>query len=201
LIDVVVPKQPRGIVLVLHGGDKRDNPAVSPTQPSVLRMVPVAHAIRRAAHGELAIFRVLNAERGWGSDQGRVRDAVWALGRAHERVGAKLPVSLVGHSLGGRAALMAAGQPTVRSAVALAPWVAETDVVPGIEGRLLLFVHGTADRVAKIERSRRLAGALAARTDVTFVEVPGGTHAMLRHRRQFDGRAAQFVAQTLLSRR
>jgi pimeloyl-ACP methyl ester carboxylesterase len=199
LIDVVVPEQPRGIALVLHGGDKRENPAVRPTQPSVLRMLLVAHAIRRAARGRLAIFRVLNAERGWGSEQGRVRDAVWAVERAQERIGAELPVSLVGHSLGGRAALMAAGLPAVTSAVALAPWVQETDVIDGIEGTRLLFIHGSADRVASIERSRRLAEALAARTDVTFVEVPGGTHAMLRHRRQFDGAAAQFVALTLLS--
>jgi hypothetical protein len=200
LIDVVVPEQPRGIVVVLHGGDKREDPAVSPTQPSVLRMLPVAHAIRRAAHGQLAIFRLLNAERGWGSIEGRVSDAIWGLERARERVGADLPISLVGHSLGGRAALMAAGAPMVRSAVALAPWVKEDDVVPGIEGRRLLFIHGDADRVASIEPARRLAALLATRTDVTFVDVPGGTHAMIRHRRSFDGLAAQYVAMTLLGR-
>ena len=187
-------------MLVLHGGDKREDPRVSPRQPSVLRMLPVAHAIRRAAHGRLAIFRVLNSERGWGSQLGRVADARWALRRAQERVGAELPASLVGHSLGGRAALMAAGWPTVRSAVALAPWVQETDEISGIEGRRLLFIHGTADRVASLERARRVAERLAARTEVTFLEVEGGTHAMLRHRRSFDQRAAEFVAQTLIGR-
>jgi dienelactone hydrolase len=197
LIDVVVPAHPRGIVLVLHGGDKREDPRVSSRQPSVVRMLLVAHAIRRTAHRQLAIFRVLNSERGWGSQLGRVADARWALQRAHERVGAELPASLVGHSLGGRAALMAAGSPTVRSAVALAPWVQETDEVTGIEGRRLLFIHGTADRVASIERARRVADRLAARTEVTFVEVQGGTHAMLRHRRKFDAVAAQFVVQTM----
>ncbi len=34
---------------------------------------------------------------------------------------------------------------------------------------------------------------------MTFIEVNGGTHAMLRHRRKFDGLAAQFAAQTLLA--
>ncbi len=154
LLDVVVPAQARGIVLVLHGGDTRDDPAVSQWQPSVLRMLPVAHAIRRAARGQLAIFRVLNARRGWEPANSRVEDALWALEQARHRVGSELPVCLVGHSLGGRAALMAAGHPAVRSAVALAPWVQETDVVAGIEGRQLLFIHGTADRVASIERSR-----------------------------------------------
>lgn len=198
LLDVVVPAQARGIVLVLHGGDSREDPAVSPWQPSVLRMLPVAHAIRRAARGQLAIFRVLNARRGWEPAGSRVEDVVWGLDRALARAGSELPACLVGHSLGGRAALMAAGHPAVRSAVVLAPWVQETDVVAGIDGRRLLFIHGTDDRVASIERSRRLADALAARTEVRFVEVRGGGHGMLRHRRKFDGPAAGFVAQTLL---
>lgn len=182
---------------MLHGGDRRPDPVVRPTQPSVLRMIPVAHAIRRAARGRLAIFRVLNSERGWGTELRRVRDVADALDRSRERVGAELPVSLVGHSLGGRAALMAAGLPMVTNAVALAPWVQETDEITGVEGRKLLFIHGTADRVASIERARRLAQRLAERAEVRFVEVPGGSHAMLRHRRRFDVAAARFVVQTL----
>jgi hypothetical protein len=43
LIDVSVPPDPAGAVLVLHGGaSRRDSIAVSPTQLSVLRMVPIA---------------------------------------------------------------------------------------------------------------------------------------------------------------
>jgi len=35
--------QPKGVVLVLHGGAaRRDNPPVSPSQLSVIRMVPIA---------------------------------------------------------------------------------------------------------------------------------------------------------------
>jgi dienelactone hydrolase len=202
LLDVVVPAQPRGIVLVLHGGDSREDPAVSPWQPSVLRMVAVAQAIRRAARGELGIFRVLNARRGWDPPNSRVEDAIWALDRALERVGSELPACLVGHSLGGRAALMAAGHPAVQSAVVLAPWVKETDVITGVGGKQLLFIHGTNDRVARLDRARELAGTLSGQAaEVTFIEVRGGTHAMLAHRRKFDGRAAEFVAQTLLAER
>lgn len=201
LIDVVAPKRPRGIVLVLHGGDRRPDPAVSPRQLSVLRMVPVGHAIRRAAHRRLAIFRVLNSRRGWDQDHTAVRDAIWALERARDRLGAELPVSLVGHSLGGRAALLAAGHPGVRSVVALAPWVEPSDPVTGVDGRRILFIHGTQDRVAKLERARQLAASLDRQgAEVAFVEVRGGTHAMLAHRRHFDGLAAQYVALTLLGR-
>jgi predicted esterase len=199
LLDVVVPSQPRGIVLVLHGGGSREDPAVSPWQPSVLRMVPVAHAVGRAAGGQLAIFRLLNARRGWEPAGSRVGDAVWALNRALERVGSDLPACLVGHSLGGRAALMAAGHPAVRSSVALAPWVEPSDLATAVDGRRILVIHGTKDRVARLERARQLAGTLSRQgAEVTFIEVRGGTHAMLAHRRHFDGLAAQFAALTLL---
>jgi hypothetical protein len=41
LIDVAVPADPAGVVLVLHGGNSRRHTAiVSPAQPSVLRMIP-----------------------------------------------------------------------------------------------------------------------------------------------------------------
>ncbi|HET9094114.1 MAG TPA: hypothetical protein VFN36_03420 [Solirubrobacteraceae bacterium] len=202
LIDVAVPERPEGIVLVLHGGASRgpDNLTVSPTQLSVLRMAPVAHAIRRAARGRLAIFRVLNARRGWEAGHTPVGDATWALHRVRERIDPSLPVALVGHSLGGRAALLAGGLPTVRSVVALAPWVQETDEAPGLTGRRILVIHGSGDRVASPERARHLAATLRRQAEVTFVEVRGGGHAMLARRRHFDGLAAQFVALTLLGR-
>ncbi len=201
LIEVARPARPQGIVLVLHGGGSRGaNMMVSPTQLSVLRMKPVAHRIRRIAQGQLAIFRVLNSRRGWDTSHTPVLDATWALQCARERVGSELPASLVGHSLGGRAALLAAGSPQVRSVVALAPWVGPADVASGLNGRRILFVHGTRDRIASPERAHRLAAALRAQTEVAFVDVRGGKHAMLAHHRIFDGLAAQFVALTLLGR-
>ena len=43
LVEVALPREPRGAVVVLHGGAaRRDRTAVSPTQLSVLRMVPIA---------------------------------------------------------------------------------------------------------------------------------------------------------------
>ncbi len=173
---------------------------VHPTQLSVLRMKPVAQRIRRAAQGRLAIFRVLNSYRGWTAAHSPLHDASWALERAIERVGSALPACLVGHSLGGRAALLGAGLPAVHSVVALAPWVYPTDVAPGSEGKRILFVHGTADRIASPDRSRALAAALRARAQVSYVEVVGGRHAMLGRRQAFEGLAAQFVALTLLGR-
>jgi pimeloyl-ACP methyl ester carboxylesterase len=199
LIDVRVPARARGAVLVLHGGASRpDSAMVSPTQLSVLRMVPIARRIARAGRGELAVFRLLNSRRGWDTGHTPVVDAAWALGEIAVRLDREVPACLVGHSLGGRAALLAAGHPTVRSAAALAPYVYPGDVAQGIAGRRLLIVHGDADRVASPARSAQLARTLGRITDVEYVTVPGGRHAMLRHHRRFDGAAADFAVATLL---
>jgi alpha-beta hydrolase superfamily lysophospholipase len=200
LIETVVPDEPEGAVLVLHGGgDRRGSPAVSPTQLSVVRMVPVARTVARHGHGRLAVFRLLNTTRGWAAGHTPVDDARWALGAIADRLGGRLPTCLVGHSLGGRAALLAARAPEVRSVVALAPWVSPSDAPTGLDGRRILVVHGTDDRIASPERSAALARRLeAAGADVRYVSVRGGTHAMLRRRASFDGLAAEFAATTLL---
>ena len=203
LVDVQVPADPEGVVLVLHGGAARGREAVavSPTQLSVLRMVPIARDIARAGRGRLAVFRLLNAQRGWdeGGDHTPVRDAAWALDEIAARFdGRRLPTVLVGHSLGGRAALLSVGARGVRGVCALAPWVYPTDVAPGLDGQEVLFVHGTDDRIADPRKSAELARAMSARTHVGYVSVRGGKHAMLGRRRQFDGLAAAFAAATLL---
>ncbi len=200
LIDVVVPERPAGAVLVLHGGaSRRGNMMVSPTQLSVLRMVPIARRIARVGRGRLAVFRLLNSVRGWDTHHTPVRDAAWGLDQIAERYGERLATCVVGHSLGGRAALLIAGRPEVRSAVALAPWVYPTDVPDGLSGQRILIVHGTRDRVASPERSAALASALSRRARVAYISVEAGRHAMLKRHDLFDGLAAEFAAVTLLA--
>ena len=110
-----------------------------------------------------------------------------------------MPVGLVGHSLGGRAALLGGAAEGVASVVALNPWVYPTDTAD-LSGRRVLVVHGARDRIAAPERSAAVAGRISRTTDVEFVRIPGGKHAMLRHGKEFDRRAADFTARTLLSR-
>ena len=197
LIDTRVPHRPEGVVLVLHGGANRPgNPMVSPTQLSVIRMVPVARRVARAGRRRLAVLRLLNSVRGWDAERTPVADVEWALGEVHDRLG-DLPVSLVGHSLGGRAALLAGVAPAVRSVVALNPWVYATDA-PDLAGRRVLVVHGTADRIADPARARAVVRRMEGSTDVELVEVEGGRHAMLRHGGVFERAAAGFVTETLL---
>ncbi|MCW2809235.1 MAG: alpha/beta hydrolase [Marmoricola sp.] len=198
LITTRAPKDPEGQVLVLHGGGaRRDSTMVSPTQLSVLRMVPIAHRIAREGRGRLAVVRLLNSVRGWDTRHTPVDDVRWALQELRDARGASLPTCLVGHSLGGRAALLAGDQPSVRSVVALNPWVQTTDRVD-LGGRPTLVVHGTDDRIADPRRSEALAKHLARTAPVGYLRVTGGRHAMLKHRARFEGAAADFARATLL---
>jgi dienelactone hydrolase len=198
------------VVLVLHGGAaRRDGATVSSAQLSVLRMIPIARHIARVGRGQLAVFRLLNSCRGWDTSHTPVQDARWALDQIDGRLGARGATCLVGHSLGGRAALLTADRPGVASVVALAPWVYPDDRAE-VCGRQVLIVHGSDDRVAKPKNSaalaRNLAGATAdsATADsatVGYVLVNGARHAMLRHHRRFTGLAADFAVATLLGRK
>lgn len=201
LIGVQEPSDPAsasGVVLVLHGGAARQGRTmVSPTQLSVLRMIPTARAVARAGGGRLAVFRLLNTFRGWDGTHTPIAD----VDRALEQVGQRypgLPVGLVGHSLGGRAALLSGDRAPVRSVVALNPWLYPTDG-GDLTGRRVLIVHGTHDRIAPLEHAESVAARLARTTDVELVRVPEGKHAMLRRARDFDGAAADFTARTLLA--
>jgi alpha-beta hydrolase superfamily lysophospholipase len=198
LITTRAPKNPEGLVLVLHGGgSRRDSTLVSPTQLSVLRLVPIARRVARAGRGRLAVVRLLNSVRGWDTRHTPVEDVCWALGELREQHGNALPTCLVGHSLGGRAALLAGNQPEVRSVVALNPWVQSGDRVD-LGGRPTLIVHGTDDRIADPRKSRALAERLARTAPVGYLRVTGGRHAMLRHRHVFESAAADFATATLL---
>ena len=193
LLAVRSPSDPQGVVLVLHGGAHRGEQAmVSPTQLSVLRMVPIARRIARAGGSRLAVHRLLNSRRGWDSHTTPVMDVAWALDRIAEQHG-DVPVALVGHSLGGRAALLGGEGPQVRTVVALNPWVLPTDRTD-LGGRRVLVVHGSEDRIALPSRS----ADLARRAGAAYVSVPGAKHAMLRHGRAFETYAADFVTSTLL---
>ncbi len=200
LVAARTPSQPVGGVLVLHGGGSREaERPVSPTQLSVLRMIPIADRIARRGHGRLAVWRVLNSARGWDQAQTPLADVRWALERIRRHLPASAPIGLVGHSLGGRAAILAAGDPGVTSVVALAPWVYPADGEVEASGRRVLVVHGTADRVADIGRASEAVSRLGRTASVGMIRVEGGTHSMLRRRRAFDGLAAEFTAATLLS--
>ncbi|RLV48472.1 alpha/beta hydrolase [Nocardioides mangrovicus] len=198
LIDVHVPSRPAAAVLLLHGGAARGGGTlpVSPTQLSVLRMVPIGWRLALARPRTLAVFRVLNSHRGWDTTTTPVADATWAMDQVRDRLG-RLPLGLVGHSLGGRAAILAGDQPDVRSVVALNPWLYPSDH-QDLTGRAVLIVHGSQDRIASPANAATVAARLRRETSVEEVSVPGGKHAMLRHGAAFERAATRFTVDHLL---
>ncbi|MET3961019.1 pimeloyl-ACP methyl ester carboxylesterase [Marmoricola sp. OAE513] len=194
------PVNPDGIVIVVHGGaSRRGQMMVSPTQLSVLRMIPLARRLARAGKGRLAVYRLLNSYRGWDTHHTPVHDIEWAISRVAELHGVDVPVALVGHSLGGRAAILAARLPAVRSVVALAAFVYPADADGlGLRDRWILFVHGVRDRIAPVQRAEALAQRLARTNEVGFLAIRRGKHAMLAEHGTFERAASDFVTSTLL---
>ena len=191
------PASAEGVVLLLHGGASRgEGVRVGPTQLSVVRMIATARACARTARGRLAVYRLLNTYRGWDATRSPVADCDWAIDEVAARYGS-VPVGLVGHSLGGRAALVAGDNPAVGSVAVLNPWLYPRDD-PDLSGRSVLFVHGGQDRVASIEKAETVARRLTRRTSVGFIRIPDGKHAMLRHGSAYDRYAASFTAAVLL---
>lgn len=189
----------RGIALVLHGGQANSFAAAGPRQLTALRMVPFARALRRAgASRGLTVWSLGYRYRGWnGTHASPVADAEWALDRVRRRHG-KLPVILVGHSMGGRTALRVAGDPLVHGVVALAPWVPEGEPVDQLAGRRLLIMHGTADRVTDPRESMAFADrARQVTDDVTYRSIPGENHALLRKPSLWHRLTTEFVLEEL----
>jgi alpha-beta hydrolase superfamily lysophospholipase len=190
----------RGVALVLHGGRARSTAPATDRQLAVLRMRPFATALHRAGgrHG-LAVARLRNELRGWNGDRRPpVRDAAQALDQLSARF-PDVPIALVGHSMGGRAAVYAAGHEGVRAVVGLAPWLEGGDPVAQLAGRRVLLVHGSRDRMTSAAATVRFAERASRTADaVTFVSVEGGRHAMLARASLWHSLVAGFVTAVLL---
>jgi pimeloyl-ACP methyl ester carboxylesterase len=172
----------RGVALVLHGGRAKSTEPVRATQLAVLRMTPFATALQRAGrrHG-LAVAKLRYVLRGWnGAARSPVPDVQWALDQLAARF-PDAPTALVGHSMGGRAAIYTADQPSVRAVIGLAPWIEPGDPDEQVAGRHVLVAHGDLDRTtsaaaseAWTHRARRVAASAA------FLTIHRERHAMLR---------------------
>lgn len=183
-----------GVVVVAHGGQDSSTEPTNALHPAVLRMIPVAAAVRNALRGSGAVvlrprFRV----RGWnGAQASPAADLTELLDGVAASYGA-VPVVLIGHSMGGRAAIRAAGHPAVSAVAGLAPWLPLGEPAAQLAGRRVLLAHGTADTVTRpaetwafVERAREV-------TAVTAIEVRNGEHTMLWRARLWHAIAAEFA--------
>ncbi|MFF5360292.1 alpha/beta hydrolase [Streptomyces scabiei] len=193
------PARPRAAVLVLHGGQATSERPTSARQLAALRMDPLVRAVTAALpHDDVLVARVRYRLRGWNGERAdALRDTRRALDELAELAG-PVPTVLLGHSMGGRAALRAAGHPRVSGVLALAPWWPTGEPVAQTAGRHVVALHGDRDRVtsaAETAECVRRARGTASRAGMAVVG--DGDHAMLRRHRFWHRTASAVVAHLL----
>ena len=172
----------RGIALFCHGGSASNLQPPEERALSLVRMRAFEQYVHRttAARG-IATALVRYRVGGWnGEAADAYSDVRWAIGQLREQHGTDVPIVLVGHSMGGRAALRAGGEPSVTAVCALAPWTPPGEEVMQLRGQTVVILHGRNDRWVPTKLSAdfavraRRAGARVARFTIE------GGHTMVR---------------------
>ncbi|MFE5241925.1 MULTISPECIES: alpha/beta hydrolase [unclassified Streptomyces] len=193
-----------GVVLLLPDGET--DSLRRPSAFSYAAQLPFARMLARAGQDDgLAVHVVRYRTRGWNEGADPAADAHWAADEVVRRYG-DIPVCLVGHGMGGRAALRGAGHPAVNSVLSMAPWLPEhpdqePEPVKHLAGRRVLIVHGTNDARTDPELSYRLAErAKKANRHTCRFEVHSDGHALRQHRSEVVALAADFIRGSLFAR-
>jgi predicted esterase len=194
-----VDARPSGLILMLHGGQASSLAPVDDRSASWRRSSwMMGHIRERASRAGVSIWLLRYQHRGWnaqdGADPSPVVDVRWALDEVRRELHT-LPVVLLGHSMGARAAVSVAGDPNVAGVVALAPWLPADEPVEGLAGKHLAAAHGRLDRITsygETETFVRRAGAVADSTEMQDMGRVG--HYMLRRIPQWN----EFAVRTAL---
>jgi dienelactone hydrolase len=185
---------PRAAILVLHGGKAESRDPVQANQLTVRRMQPFARDLARLGD-DLAVAQLRYRIRGWNTTgDDALADVATALDALDARYGA-VPIVVVGHSMGGRAALRSAGHATVTGVVALAPWLPGAEPVEQLAGRDVVVLHGTRDMTTSPGASALFvarAAPLARRA--LCLHVPCSGHGMVLRAATWQRMTAAFVA-------
>jgi dipeptidyl aminopeptidase/acylaminoacyl peptidase len=182
-------------VLLLHGGQVASTELVRPWSLPLARMrMFVSPLQNRSGTSGVAVALLRDRHRGWnGTAADAAVDALWALDRIAERFG-PVPVVVVGHSMGGRAALRAAGHSSVTGVAALAPWVPDGEPVQQLAGRTVLIAHGDLDR--QVDPAESLAYAKRAReagVRICRLRLEGSGHMLLSRLADWNLLATDFA--------
>jgi len=172
----------RGIALFCHGGTVS---SIEPPRERALSLIRM-RAFQSFVHGSAADRGIATAllryrVAGWnGEAADAFQDVRWALGQLREQHGNDVPIVLIGHSMGGRAALRAGGEPSVTAVCALAPWTPPGEPVMHLGGQTVVILHGRGDRWVPARLSAEFAvRARRAHARVARFTIVGG-HGMVR---------------------
>ncbi|MEU4153257.1 alpha/beta fold hydrolase [Streptomyces sp. NPDC026659] len=194
------PETVRAAVLTAHGGRAEDHTLSRPWHLAAVRMRSLLRAVGTGLPPDHVLLgEIRYRHRGWndGAAADDVRRALAELAARHGPV----PVVLVGHSMGGRAALRVADHPAVRGVLALAPWLPPGEPTAHLDGARLLVLHGDADRVTAAADSARFVERARAEGAHAGMAVLADTgHAMLRRLPTWHTLAAEAVTDLLRSR-
>jgi dienelactone hydrolase len=190
---------PQAAVLVLHGGKDRSRAEVTGRSLSWQRAAGLGRTLGRRLDGDNVAVRLLRYRTaGWNGDGAdRIADARWALVRIREHAG-EVPVVVVGHSMGGRAACRVADDQLVRGVVALAPWLPPDDPVEALSGKELHAAHGRRDRITRARDTHAYVGRAAAVTSAaSFTDMGDRGHYMLSGIHAWNGFALDRIRRIL----
>lgn len=187
----------RAIAIVAHGGRANSTAPASRAGGPALRMYPFTAGLHRSGRRDgLAVAQLHYRVAGF-NDGDPVADVEWAISELRSRFG-DVPVCLVGHSMGARACIRAAGADGVVTVAGLAPWLTAEDPVEQVAGRTVMLAHGVRDRITDPARSlawAELAYPVAGR--LCRFEVGRAGHAMLQRIGLWQGLVRQFTLGSL----
>jgi dienelactone hydrolase len=195
---VTVPDgEVRAVAVLLHGGAVKGDGEAGLLNLAALRVHPIQHLLARAGapHGLATVF-ARYAARGWNGGA-READGVLTLRAIAERWPGR-PIAMVGHSMGARVALRAAGEEGVAAVAALAPWTPPGEPVAQLAGRSVMLVHATADRTTSPLDSLAYAEqAVAVAPRTCRFEVADAEHKMLKRASLWHDLAIAFTLSSL----
>ena len=149
---------PRGLVLMLHGGKADGLTPVDDSSASWRRSHwMMQHITGRLNRADVSVWLLRYAIRGWNdrvaATPSPMPDARWALDEVRREHG-ELPVVLLGHSMGGRTAVAVADDANVTGVVALAPWLPPDEPHQALAGKHLAAAHGRSDKITSFRQTR-----------------------------------------------
>lgn len=196
------PAHARGVVLLLHGGADRNRRPVDERNKQFRRMQwMLGHVSGRLARAGVASALLRFSSVGWNAGHGQepapladVRAALDQLREKHR----DLPVVLLGHSMGARAATWSADHACVVGVVGLAPWFPADDPVDALTGKHLVAAHGRSDRITSASATERyVARAAHVAASARFLDRGRVGHYLLRDVRGWNAVAVEETVRML----